>query len=190
MSTATNRTTPARTARSQVQIDEGLTSEQLAVRSEEPVRYLSTDTQAEHEAAVLAEAETILLRRWTRQGILSSPRETEAWLRMRCSTMTAEAFGVILLDNKHRILGHHELFRGTLDGCSVYPREVVRECLLANAAAVILYHNHPSGNPEPSAADRAITQTLKQALDLIGCRVIDHLIAGEAVVSLAMRGLC
>ena len=186
MRTATTRTSPARTATSQVQI-EGLTSQQLAVQSEIAGLY---DLDSQREAEILAEAEAILLSRWTRQGILQSPKDTEAWLRVHCATMQAEVFGLILLDNKHRILGHRELFRGTLDGCSVYPREVVRECLLANAAAVILYHNHPSGNPEPSAADRNITQTLKQALGLIGTRVLDHLIAGETVVSLAERGLC
>lgn len=104
--------------------------------------------------------------------------------------MTAEVFGVIFLDNQYRILATRELFRGTIDGCSVAPREVVRAVLETNAAAVVLYHNHPSGNPEPSAADVAITQTLKQALDLIGCRVLHHLIAGETVTSLSQRGLC
>ena len=104
--------------------------------------------------------------------------------------MTAEVFGVIFLDNKHRILSSRELFRGTLDGCTVPPREVARAVIEANAASVILYHNHPSGNAEPSAADVAITQTLKQALDLIGCRVLDHLICGETVTSLAQRGQC
>ena len=194
MLTATNRTSPTRTATSQVQI-EGLTSEQRGeVRSEDAVLYISrrADEQADaqHEAEILAQAETILLKRWTRQGMLSSPRDTEAWLRVHCAGMVAEVFGLILLDNRHRILGTRELFRGTLDGTSVYPREVVRAVIEANAAAVILYHNHPSGNPEPSAADRAITQTLKQALDLIGCRVLDHLIAGETVLSMAERGLC
>ncbi|EQD44240.1 DNA repair protein RadC, partial [mine drainage metagenome] len=81
-------------------------------------------------------------------------------------------------------------FRGTLDGCSVPPREVVRAVIACNAAAVILYHNHPSGISEPSGADVALTQVLKQALDLVGCRVLDHLVAGETVTSLAARGLC
>ena len=166
------------------------------VRSEDAVAYLhrapgeTTDAQARREADILAEAETILRKRWARLGSLSDPRDSAAWLRMHCAGMVAEVFGAIFLDNKHRILSTRELFRGTIDGCSVSPREVVRAVIECNAAAVILYHNHPSGNPEPSSADVAITQTLKQALDLIGCRVLDHLIAGETVTSLASRGLC
>ena len=166
------------------------------VRNEDVVQYLhrvpgkQADAQARHEAEILAEAEAILRKRWQRQGILNDPAASAAWLRMHCASMTAEVFGVILLDNQHRILSTRELFRGTIDGCSVAPREVVRAVLEVNAAAVVLYHNHPSGNPEPSSADVAITQTLKQALDLIGCRVLDHLIAGETVTSLSKRGLC
>ena len=166
------------------------------VRSEDAVAYLHrapgemTDTQARYEADILREAEAILRKRWTRQGSLSDPRASADWLRMHCASMAAEVFGMILLDNKHRILGTRELFRGTIDGCSVAPREVVRAVLECNAAAVVLYHNHPSGNTEPSSADVALTQTLKQALDLIGCRVLDHLIAGETVTSLSQRGLC
>ena len=166
------------------------------VRSEDAVLYMHrapgemTDTQARYEADILSEAEAILRKRWARLGSLSDPRDASAWLRMHCASMAAEVFGVIFLDNKHRILSTRELFRGTIDGCSVAPREVVRAVIEANAAAVVLYHNHPSGNAEPSAADVAITQTLKQALDLIGCRVLDHLIAGETVTSLSQRGLC
>jgi len=166
------------------------------VRSEDAILYLSrapgeqTDTQARYEADILAAAEDILRKRWARLGSLSDPRASADWLRMHCATKVAEVFGVIFLDNKHRILSTRELFRGTLDGCAVSPREVVRAVIECNAAAVVLYHNHPSGNPEPSSADVAITQTLKQALDLIGCRVLDHLICGETVTSLSQRGLC
>ena len=166
------------------------------VRSEDAVLYMHrvpgemSDKQARYEADILAEAEAILRKRWTRGGTLDDPRASADWLRVHCASMTAEVFGVIFLDNKHRILQSRELFRGTLDGCSVAPREVVRAVIECNAAAVVLYHNHPSGNPEPSAADVAITHTLKQALDLVGCRVLDHLIAGETVTSLAQRGLC
>ena len=166
------------------------------VRSEDAVLYMHrapgemTDTQARYEADILSEAEAILRKRWARLGSLSDQRASADWLRMHCASMTAEVFGVIFLDNKHRILSTRELFRGTIDGASVHPREVVRAVLEANAAAVVLYHNHPSGSAEPSGADVAITQTLKQALDLIGCRVLDHLICGETVTSLSQRGLC
>ena len=166
------------------------------VRSEDAVLYMhrvpgeKTDAQARYEADILAEAEAILRKRWARLGSLSDPRASADWLRVHCAGMAAEVFGMILLDTRHRILSTRELFRGTIDGCSIPPREVVRAVLEANAAAVVLYHNHPSGNAEPSAADVAITQTLKQALDLIGCRVLDHLVAGETVTSLSQRGLC
>ena len=169
---------------------------ELAVRSEDAVLYMHrvpgemTDTLARYEADILGEAEAILRKRWARLGSLNDPAASAAWLRMHCASMTAEVFGVIFLDTKHRILATRELFRGTLDGCSVAPREVVRAVIEVNAAAVVLYHNHPSGNAEPSRADVAITQTLKQALDLIGCRVLDHLIVGEVVISLSQRGLC
>lgn len=194
--TATHTTTSTtRTATSRIKT-EGLTREQRGVKSEEAAQYQHrepgqmTDAQAQREADILAEAEAILRKRWTRQGTLSSPQDTVEWLRVHCATMAAEVFGVIFLDNRHRILSSRELFRGTIDGASVPPREVVRAVIEANAAAVILYHNHPSGNPEPSGADVALTQTLKQALDLVGCRVLDHLIAGETVTSLSQRGLC
>jgi len=194
-------TTPkARTAKGEARLSPSRSTEahQLAgeVRSEDAVLYMHrapgemSDTQARYEADILREAEAILRKRWTRSGTLDDPRASADWLRVHCASMVAEVFGVIFLDNKHRILTSRELFRGTLDGCSVAPREVVRAVIEANAAAVVLYHNHPSGNPEPSSADVAITQTLKQALDLVGCRVLDHLIAGETVTSLASRGLC
>ena len=168
----------------------------VGVRNEDAVAYLyhrapgeQTDAQARHEADILSEAEAILRKRWARQGSLSDPRDSAAWLRVHCASMVAEVFGVIFLDNKHRILSSRELFRGTIDGCSVPAREVVRAVIECNAAAVVLYHNHPSGSAEPSSADVAITQTLKQALDLVGTRVLDHLVCGETVTSLSQRGM-
>ena len=186
MDTTTKTKSGAGAARGRIEI-EGLTSEQMGVRSETPATYVPQQTD---EDRILEQAETILRKRWARQGTLSDPRDSEAWLRMHCAGMVAEVFGVIFLDNKHRILQTSELFRGTIDGCSIPPREVVRAVIECNAAAVILYHNHPSGSAEPSSADVAITQTLKQALDLVGCRVLDHLVIGETVTSLSQRGLC
>ena len=96
---------------------------------------------------------------------------------------------LLMLDSKHRVIAFHELFRGTLDGASVYPREVVKIALEHNAAAMILVHNHPSGDPEPSQADRALTIKLKEALSLVGVRTLDHVIVGqEGCVSLAEQG--
>src|SRR3546814_4529243 len=94
----------------------------------------------------------------------------------------------ILLDTRHRVLEFVELFRGTIDGAEVHPREVVKTALAANAAAMIIAHNHPSGCPEPSAADRAVTARLKQALALMDIRLLDHFVVGDDVVPLAARG--
>lgn len=121
---------------------------------------------------------------------LTSPRDSAAYLRARLRPLPYEVFVVLFLDNRHRVLGIEEMFRGTLDGASVHPREVVREVLRYNAAAVILAHNHPSGVAEPSAADRTITHQLRDALSLIGTRVLDHLVVGDGEpTSMAARGL-
>ena len=100
-----------------------------------------------------------------------------------------ERFGIIYLDKRHRVIKIEILFRGTIDGASVYPREVVKACLRENAAAVVLFHNHPSGVAEPSHADEAITDAISAALKLVDVRVIDHIIiAGTTAVSLAEQG--
>ena len=100
-----------------------------------------------------------------------------------------EAFAALFLDTRHRALAFEILFTGTVDGAEVYPREVVRRALAHNAAAVIVGHNHPSGNPEPSSADRAVTARLKQALALVDLRLLDHFVIGDgAPVSMAARG--
>ncbi|MEE4162583.1 MAG: DNA repair protein RadC [Woeseiaceae bacterium] len=118
------------------------------------------------------------------------PADTEAFLAARLAHFEHERFCCLFLDNRHRVLQFAELFRGTIDGTSVYPREVVKEALAINAAAVILAHNHPSGVAEPSQADERITRRLKAALELVDIRLLDHLVIGHgAVVSLASRGL-
>lgn len=142
------------------------------------------------ETEILAAAEDILARRLERAGSLTSPRDTADFLRMRIGHLQHEEFHVVYLDNRHRVLGVEKLFNGTVDGASVHPREVVKAALRANACAVILAHNHPSGVPEPSAADRQITQALKEALALIEVRVLDHVVVGAtSSVSFAERGL-
>ena len=121
---------------------------------------------------------------------LKSPSETEDFLRARLAGVEHEVFSVIYLDNRHRVIEYQELFRGTIDGTSVYPREVVKESLARNAAAIILAHNHPSGISEPSQADERITKRLKAALELVDIRVLDHIIVGsDKCTSLASRGL-
>jgi DNA repair protein RadC len=121
---------------------------------------------------------------------LSNPRATREFLRMRLRDLPHEVFCCVYLDNRNRVIGFEELFRGTIDGASVHPREVVKEALSRNAAAVILVHNHPSGMAEPSQADELITRRLKEALGLVDIRVLDHLIVGDGVCeSFAERGL-
>ncbi len=122
--------------------------------------------------------------------VIRSPADTESFLKARMQHLDHELFCCLYLDNRHRVLRFDELFRGTIDGTSVYPREVVKEALGVNAAAVILAHNHPSGVAEPSQADERITKRLKSALDLVDIRLLDHLIVGSgAATSLASRGL-
>ncbi len=121
---------------------------------------------------------------------IRSPADTEAFLKARMRHLEHELFCCLFLDNRHRVLSFDELFRGTIDGTSVYPREVVKEALAVNAAAVILAHNHPSGVAEPSRADERITRRLKSALELVDIRLLDHLIIGDGqATSLAGRGL-
>jgi DNA repair protein RadC len=121
---------------------------------------------------------------------IRSPADTEAFLQSRLRDLGHELFCCLFLDNRHRVLRFDEMFRGTIDGTSVYPREVVKEALAINAAAVILAHNHPSGVAEPSQADERITRRLKSALELVDIRLLDHLIIGDGpATSLARRGL-
>ncbi len=122
--------------------------------------------------------------------VIRSPADTEAFLKARLRHLGHELFCCLFLDNRHRVLRFDEMFRGTIDGTSVYPREVVKEALAVNAAAVILAHNHPSGVAEPSAADERITRRLKSALELVDIRLLDHLVIGDGrATSLASRGL-
>ena len=121
---------------------------------------------------------------------IHSPKDTEAFLTARLRHLHHEVFCCLFLDNRHRVLCFEEMFRGTIDGTSVYPREVVKEALRVNAAAVIVAHNHPSGVAEPSDADERITGRLKAALGLVDIRLLDHLVVGQGcVTSLASRGL-
>lgn len=119
-----------------------------------------------------------------------NPQMVKDYLLSELRHRQREVFCVLLLDNQHRLLSYEELFQGTIDGASVYPREVVKLALSHNAAAVILAHNHPSGIAEPSQADKRITERLQQALQLVDIRVLDHLVVGDCqVTSFAERGL-
>ncbi len=136
-----------------------------------------------------------LARRYFESGLpvgepIRCPTDTELYLKARLRHLGHEVFCCLYLDNRHRVLRFDEMFRGTIDGTSVYPREVVKEALSINAAAVILAHNHPSGVAEPSQADERITRRLKAALELVDIRLLDHIIVGDGrATSLASRGL-
>jgi DNA repair protein RadC len=121
---------------------------------------------------------------------IRSPADTETFLLARLRDRPHEVFCCLYLDNRHRVILFEELFRGTIDGTSVYPREVVKRALTVNAAAIILAHNHPSGVAEPSQADERITRRVKSALELVDIRLLDHLVIGDGMsASLASRGM-
>lgn len=139
---------------------------------------------------ILAGAQAYLRTRVRRGTPLTSPQLVREFLKVTLADREVEYFCLLLLDTRHRLLKFVELFRGTIDGASVHPREVVRMAIESQAAAVVLAHNHPSQIGEPSHADELITRRLKDALSLIDVRVVDHLIvAGTNVVSFAERGL-
>jgi len=140
--------------------------------------------------AVLEMARRHTFEELDRGDVLTSPEATRIYLSQQLRHYQHEVFACLFLDNQHHILEFEELFRGTIDSASVYPREVVKKALVHNAAAVILAHNHPSGISEPSQADKLITDKLKQALALIDIRVLDHFIVGDGIpYSFAENGL-
>jgi len=141
------------------------------------------------EDEILSMAQRLARRRLARGRIVRNPAQAYEALQAELLDRDHEVFGVVYLDNRHRIRGFEELFRGSIDGAAVYAREVVKEALRHGAAAAILVHNHPSGHLEPSAADEKITARLRQALELIEVRVLDHVIVSvEGYVSLAELG--
>ena len=140
--------------------------------------------------SVIALAMKVLAIKHRAGRSLTKPDETRNFLRLRLADCRNEVFGCLFLDNRNRIIAVRELFQGTIDGASIYPRVVVQRALELNAAAMVFFHNHPSGVAEPSNADEAITRRLKEALALVDVRVLDHFVisAGESV-SFAERGL-
>lgn len=139
--------------------------------------------------AVIELARRFLAEELHRETVFNNPRSVSDFLIAGLASEQQEVFAVLFLDSQHRLIIFEELFRGTIDGASVYPREVVKRCLFHNAAAVILAHNHPSGVAEPSQADKQITARLKSALGLVDVRVLDHLIVvGGKTASMAEAG--
>lgn len=139
--------------------------------------------------AVLELARRHLAENLQRGEALTDPAATRRYLTAHLRDYPHEVFACLFLDNRHRVIVFEELFRGTINGASVHPREVVRRALVHNAAAVILAHNHPSGVAEPSEADRQLTRRLQAALQLVDVKVLDHVIIGDGEsVAFAERG--
>ena len=157
-----------------------------------PVAYLAPNhPDRATEDAVIEQAMAILDRRLSREGCpsMTDPSTAGRYVKARLASREREVFLVLFLDCRHRLIAAEEMFHGTFDGSEVHPREVARRALALNAGAVILGHNHPSGHAEPSAADRAVTARLKQALALVEVRLLDHFVVAHGEpVSMAARG--
>ncbi len=138
---------------------------------------------------ILEAARAVVGERMQRGSSFSDPKTAREFFRDKLAGQEREVFAVAFLDTRHRLVEYRELFHGTIDGAEVHPREVAREAIRCNAAAVIVGHNHPSGSTEPSAADRVVTARLKQALALVDVRLLDHVVVGGLqTASLAERG--
>lgn len=144
-----------------------------------------------HDRATIQRAIAILDNELKTKGdVLKDPDQVKQYLRLRLQSYEYEVFACLFLDNRHRLINYDELFRGTIDGASVHPREVVKDALHHNAAAVVFAHNHPSGVAEPSQADLQLTRRLREACGIVDIRVLDHIVIGGAEsVSFAERGL-
>lgn len=138
---------------------------------------------------IIETARTVAGQRMQRGQSFTDPQASGRFFQDKLAGLEREVFAAVFLDTRHRLIEYAELFQGTIDGAEVHPREVVRQALRCNAAAVIVAHNHPSGTTDPSAADRAVTARLKQALALVDVRLLDHIIvAGTRTLSLATSG--
>ena len=162
---------------------QALQGTQLYVRSD-PRRY-----RVANPDEIIEAARTLAGQRVQRGASFTDPKTSEAFFQDKLAGLEREVFAVAFLDTRHRLIEYAELFQGTIDGAEVHPREVVRMALRCNAAAAILSHNHPSGDVTPSAADKAVTARLKQALALVDIRLLDHLIVGgQQTLSMASKG--
>lgn len=142
------------------------------------------------DEAIIKQAKAILLKRMKKRGIsMTDPSVVKDYLILHLQELEHEQFHVLFLDNQHRLIACEMMFKGTIDAASVYPREIVKRSMHWNAAALILAHNHPSGTPDPSQADIAITKKIKEAMALIDVRVLDHFIVGDEVSAFSERGL-
>ena len=154
------------------------------------VRDVAGDYRQVDAGEVLLAVQQVLLGRVQGSDVMASPQAVRDFLRVKLGALGHEVFAVVHLDSQNRAIKYVEMFRGTVSQTSVYPREVVRESMMLNSAALLLVHNHPSGSTQPSRADEHLTQTLKAALALVDVRVLYHLIvAGNDILSMAERGL-
>lgn len=144
-----------------------------------------------NENQIIEKAIEILAGRMTKFGVsITSPEDTKNFLTLNLAEDQSEVFGVLFLSNRHQLISFDRMFFGTIDGASVYPREVVKRALAHNASAVIFAHNHPSGIADPSMADRLITDKLKDVLAIMDIRTLDHIIvAGTETYSFSEHGL-
>lgn len=155
----------------------------------EPGTYvMESTTVTEHD--ILTMAQQLSQQRLNRGKALKSPTDVKDHMRTLAQNLDHEVFSIVFLDTQHRIIKFEQMFRGCLDSATVYPREIVKMALACNAAAVILTHNHPSGNPTPSKADIAMTRQLKEALKLVSIHVLDHIVVGvDGATSMVEHGL-
>jgi DNA repair protein RadC len=136
---------------------------------------------------ILEAARQVIEQKMQRGETFTSPEAVKDYLRAKLAGYEQEVFAMLFLDTRHRLIDYVEMFHGTIDSAEVHPREVVKQALRLNAAAVIISHNHPSGNPEPSAADKALTAQLRQALALVEVRTLDHIIVAGGVCQRSCR---
>jgi len=162
-----------------------LTFESSLLVRDDQGRYLPASADQ-----ILAAARQVIEQKIQRGASFTSPATVKEYLCTKLAGLEHEVFAVLFLDTRHRLIEYAEMFRGTIDGAAVYPREVVKMALQHNAAALIFSHCHPSGNPEPSQDDRRITEQLKKALSLIDVRTLDHIVVGgDRTASFAEMGL-
>ena len=153
------------------------------------VQDLLGDYRTATAQEILTAADHVINRRFRRGFSIQSVAESKDLFRQKLAARENEAFAVLFLDNKNRVIEYEELFYGTIDSASVHARVIVQRALALNAAAVIVAHNHPSGEPDPSRADETLTLRLKEALALVEVRLLDHIVVGERCISLAERGV-
>ncbi|HCE2682931.1 TPA: DNA repair protein RadC [Vibrio parahaemolyticus] len=137
---------------------------------------------------ILEKAAEILEQSFSQGDVYTNPNLVKSFLGCKLAHHEREVFGVMFLDNQHQLIAFEELFQGTIDAASIYPREVVKAALKHNAAAVIFAHNHPSKVADPSQSDRRVTRRLVDALALVDIRVLDHIVVGGECVSFAEKG--